>query len=490
MNKAPQLRIKFSHRGETNFVFVKEEDLSFSLIVKEFQKEYDDFQLTDYKLLWKDAEGDWITITETNDAWKYLKEVVEQGHKRIHIKTRITDAVFLNSSPETSSQNQTCVSSLISKHSRVTYSLSELKSYLVELEIVTNIVIVTKPTPELVKHTKLVAIWLLNKYENLTVYVGDTFKKNPAFNYKTLSSENPTTINRLKFWSQQNFPECVDLAVTLGGDGTVLYTSLLFQGKVPPILSFHLGSLGFLTVFNFGQFQETLTHIIDGNAVHANLRMRIKCTVYKRISNNLFADESVQLNKPVTSTCGLCLNDPDSDIENSCALTKCGVHHVLNELVVDRGANPNMVMLELFVDNIHLTTILADGLVIATATGSTAYSLSAGGSLIHPEMCAILVTQICPHTLTCRPMVIPGYKELRICVPSQARSTVWASFDGHHRVELNRGDSITITASDCPLPSICKDDQSKDWFNGLRRVLNWNERVPQKIFRSDSWDFE
>ncbi|ORX91618.1 ATP-NAD kinase, partial [Basidiobolus meristosporus CBS 931.73] len=353
---------------------------------------------------------------------------------------------------------------------------------------VTTIVIVTKPTPELVKHTKLVAVWLLEKYKNLTVYVGDTFKQNPAFSYETLSAESPTIVDRLKFWSRQDFPECVDLAVTLGGDGTVLYTSLLFQRKVPPILSFHLGSLGFLTVFNFGQFQETLGHIIDSQSIHANLRMRIKCTVYKRITNCVSDIENLTDPSSEPSICNLCLDDPVG--ENSCSLSKCGVHHVLNELVVDRGANPNMVMLELFVDNTHLTTILADGLVIATATGSTAYSLSAGGSLIHPEMCAILVTQICPHTLTCRPMVIPGYKELRICVPPQARSTAWASFDGHHRVELNRGDSITITASNYPLPSICKDDQSIDWFNGLRKVLNWNERQRQKPFHSDSWDIE
>ncbi|KAK9722076.1 hypothetical protein K7432_002963 [Basidiobolus ranarum] len=485
MNDPSQLRIKLSHRGDTNFVFIKEENLVFSLLVEQFQKEYNDFQLTDYKLLWKDFEGDWITITENNDAWRYLKEIVEQGHKRIHIKSRITDE---NSTPENCAKNRTCVSSLINRYSKVTNSISELKSYLVELEIVTDIVIVTKPTPELVKHTKLVATWLLKKYENLTVYVGDTFKNNSAFKYETIASESPAIVDRLKFWSHQDFPEYVDLAVTLGGDGTVLYTSLLFQRKVPPILSFHLGSLGFLTVFNFGQFQETLGHIIDSKSIHANLRMRIKCTVYKTIANSVPDIENLSNIESEPSLCNLCLDDPGA--EGGCALTKRGVHHVLNELVVDRGANPNMVMLELFVDNIHLTTILADGLVIATATGSTAYSLSAGGSLIHPEMCAILVTQICPHTLTCRPMVIPGYKELRICVPSQARSTAWASFDGHNRVELNRGDSITITASNYPLPSICKDDQSIDWFNGLRKVLNWNERQRQKPLHTDSWDLE
>jgi len=89
-------------------------------------------------------------------------------------------------------------------------------------------------------------------------------------------------------------------------------------------------------------------------------------------------------------------------------------------------------------DEHHLTTVQADGLTISTPTGSTAYSLSAGGSLVHPQIPAILITPICPHTLSFRPMLLPDSMELRICVPYNSRSTAWASFDGRGRVELKR----------------------------------------------------
>ncbi|KAJ3265234.1 hypothetical protein HDU76_012078, partial [Blyttiomyces sp. JEL0837] len=132
---------------------------------------------------------------------------------------------------------------------------------------------------------------------------------------------------------------------------------------------------------------------------------------------------------------------------------------ILNDLVVDRGPSAFMSQLELFVDDKHLTTAQADGLVIATPTGSTAYSLSAGGSIVHPEVPSILVTPICPHTLSFRPMLLPDGIELKVQVPRDSRATAWASFDGRHRTELKQGDFITITMSRFPMPTICAEDQ-------------------------------
>lgn len=154
---------------------------------------------------------------------------------------------------------------------------------------------------------------------------------------------------------------------------------------------------------------------------------------------------------------------------------------ILNDLVVDRGPSPYVSQLELFgkyaellfftlglivilpADEHHLTTVQADGLCIATPTGSTAYSvschrlprlnkmltnplqLSAGGSLVHPEIPSILITPLCPHTLSFRPMLLPDSMELRICVPFNSRSTAWASFDGRGRVELKRELHLALT---------------------------------------------
>jgi len=129
-----------------------------------------------------------------------------------------------------------------------------------------------------------------------------------------------------------------------------------------------------------------------------------------------------------------------------------------------------------------MTTVQADGLTVSTPTGSTAYSLSAGGSLVHPEIPALLITPICPHTLSFRPMLLPDSMELRICVPYNSRSTAWASFDGRGRVELKQGDHIKVTASKYPFPTVCADKQSTDWFHSISRTLKWNERQRQKSF--------
>lgn len=155
---------------------------------------------------------------------------------------------------------------------------------------------------------------------------------------------------------------------------------------------------------------------------------------------------------------------------------------ILNDLVVDRGPSPFVSMLEVFADNNHLTTAQADGLCISTPTGSTAYSLSAGGSLVYPDIPAILITPICPHTLSFRPMLLPDSMELRIAVPYHSRSNAWASFDGRGRIEIKRGDHIKVTASPYPFPTVYPEDQPNPWFDSVSRTLNWNQRQKQKSF--------
>ncbi|KAJ3029288.1 UNVERIFIED_CONTAM: NAD(+) kinase [Siphonaria sp. JEL0065] len=230
----------------------------------------------------------------------------------------------------------------------------------------------------------------------------------------------------------------IDLVVTLGGDGTVLYTSSLFQNRVPPIVPFHLGSLGFLTVFKHSTYEAVMNDILDGKPQHMNLRMRLQADVYQR---DVSISDSSDLGDLVFS------------------------RKVLNEVVVDRGVNSTMVNLDLFFsgDGDHISTVLADGLVIATPTGSTAYNLSAGGPLVHPSKSSVLVTPICPHTLTARPMILPSSLDLTLSLSHNARSTAWISFDGRDRFELGQGNSVVIrTAVSSPFPSICRESSSKD----------------------------
>lgn len=307
---------------------------------------------------------------------------------------------------------------------------------------------------------------------------------------------------QLRYWTAEmcgSSPHLFDFVVTLGGDGTVLFTSWLFQRIVPPVLPFALGSLGFLTNFDFAQHRTVMESAIE-SGIRVNLRMRFTCTVYRAV-NQLEGEKRKAIKRAETGEI-LMKGLGKAGWE---ALECGGTHHaemltgkekqimcfttrpvesfeVINDLVVDRGPSPYVSLLELFADDDHLTTVQADGLCISTPTGSTAYSLSAGGSLVHPEIPSILITPLCPHTLSFRPMLLPDSMELRICVPFNSRSTAWASFDGRGRIELKQGDHITVTASKYPFPTVCADTQSTDWFSAISRTLNWNQREKQKSF--------
>ena len=147
--------------------------------------------------------------------------------------------------------------------------------------------------------------------------------------------------------------------------------------------------------------------------------------------------------------------------------------HVLNEVVLDRGPSAYMSQLELFVNSNHLTTIQADGVVLSTPTGSTAYSLSAGGSLVHPDVPSILLSPICPHSLSFRPMLLPDSSEIKLQVPLDSRYSVWASFDGKHRIELTRGDYVIVTRSRYPMMTITSSGLGRSWFQSISRCLHW-----------------
>lgn len=158
-----------------------------------------------------------------------------------------------------------------------------------------------------------------------------------------------------------------------------------------------------------------------------------------------------------------------------------------------------MSALEIFGDGDHFTTVQADGVCVATPTGSTAYNLAAGGSLCHPDNPVILLTAICAHTLSFRPIILPDTVVLRVGVPYDARTSSWASFDGKERygssvgtrsmlicarVELNAGDYVTISASRFPFANVMQSKSaSEDWIASISRTLNWNSRERQKSFK-------
>lgn len=199
----------------------------------------------------------------------------------------------------------------------------------------------------------------------------------------------------------------IDVMVCIGGDGTVLHLASVCQHDMPPVMSVSAGSLGFVTSFDLDEFYHKFESLMTkiNEPFDISLRMRLRVRVFRD-----GADE------PVTTQL------------------------VLNELLVGRGASPFMANLEAFVDDEFLTVVQADGILLATPTGSTAYSLSAGGSMCTPTVPAMLFTPICPHSLSFRPVLFPDSSTVILKVPEDSRGTCAGALNAepgivHMRIE-------------------------------------------------------
>lgn len=296
----------------------------------------------------------------------------------------------------------------------------------------------------------------------------------------------------------------------LGGDGTLLYASLLFQKSVPPVMAFHLGSLGFLTPFQFDNFQEQVTNVLEGH-VALTLRSRLRCMISRKSLSGNDSPSSSGGDAPMVPEGQMVFNKTAAGAAAALTNGSTSQYHkqvnilVLNEVVIDRGPSPYLSNIDLYLDGKHITSVQGDGLIVSTPTGSTAYAVAAGASMIHPSVPAIMVTPICPHSLSFRPIVVPAGVELKvsgvvlinlskgtviemeiflfsfkISISPESRNTAWVSFDGRNRQELLHGDSLRVTTSIYPVPSICAQDQISDWFDSLAECLHWNVRKRQK----------
>lgn len=238
-------------------------------------------------------------------------------------------------------------------HSRLVQTATGVRNIAKQLQrrpikrAVKNIMIVTKARDNtLVLLTRELAQWLLRtpRYGSdvgVNVYVDAKLRHSKRFNAPSIIEDDPRFEDMLKYWTPDlcwSQPEKFDLVLTLGGDGTVLFTSWLFQRIVPPILSFSLGSLGFLTTFEFEKYKSHLNRIMGDEGMRVNLRMRFTCTVYRDTPNGHEMEEGEQF-------------------------------EVLNELVIDRGPSPYVSNLELYGDNELLTVVQADGCIFSTPTG-------------------------------------------------------------------------------------------------------------------------
>lgn len=354
---------------------------------------------------------------------------------------------------------------------------------------VRNVMIVTKARDNtLVALTRELAEFLLatpryGKDVGVNVWIDSKLRRSKRFDLESLLAQDQRFEEMVHFWTPSvclEKPELFDLVLTLGGDGTVLYTSWLFQRIVPPVLAFSLGSLGFLTNFDFKNYKDQLNRSVMGQeGMRVNLRMRFTCTVYRSAASSALPSSGASTTSVSTAASadgygggGTAEGGPQS------AKIEGETHEVLNELVIDRGPSSYISSLDLYANDSLLTRISADGIILSTPTGSTAYSLSAGGSLVHPDIPAILLTPICPHTLSFRPMLLNDDMALKVAIPSTGRGGAFVSFDGKGRVELGRGDEVVVRASQYPFPTVM--GQPLEWFDSISRTLRWNTRAAEQ----------
>jgi len=321
-----------------------------------------------------------------------------------------------------------------------------------------NVFIVKKRYEKDVADVMLKLAEFLVNEENINVFVEDALFNDPEEPQEVLSKLIDMNVKRISQEELALIP--LDFSVAIGGDGTIIWLSRLFPRRCPPVISVHMGSLGFLSAFAASEMVKNVQRLIYED-VSISLRSRLEAKIWKR-------------GKRVDQT-----------------------WTALNEVVVYRGKNSSLINCDLHIgkefgndinpsDFDPITRVQGDGLIVSTTTGSTAYSLSAGGSMTHPAIPCVVITPICPHTLSFRPVVVPDTSAVTIQVSADARGEVILAFDGKEDINLERGDFVVVTVSKYPVPSVCARSESHDWFRAIKESFNWNERKVQKALQSTS----
>ncbi len=223
-----------------------------------------------------------------------------------------------------------------------------------------------------------------------------------------------------------------DLTVVVGGDGTLLAAARSLGDRQVPILAINHGSLGFLTEVTLDEMYPALEQVLDGKFV-TDHRMMIDVGV-ERLGKRIAA------------------------------------YRALNDAVINKGTLARIIELEARVDDAYVSSFRSDGLIVATATGSTAYNLSAGGPIIFPTMTAMTVTPICSHTLTNRPIVLPGDVKVAITLKA-SQGEVHLTVDGQVGMPLKLGDRVLVERSQVMVQLVAPKD--KNYFDVLRGKLKW-----------------
>lgn len=286
--------------------------------------------------------------------------------------------------------------------------------------MIRSVGIVCKSIPEMVRTVvpPLVA-WLVAR--DITVHIEKQ-------THEHLVVEQPSV-------DREEIGEKIDLLVVLGGDGTLLSAARALHGKAVPILAVNLGGLGFMTSFTLEEMYPMLETVLSGD---------------HRITERMMLDAEVVHNGT---------REP-----RNCAL---------NDAVANKGALSRMLTFDVHVDKNHVGQYRADGLIVATPTGSTAYSLAAGGPVIQPDLEAFVITPICPHMLTNRPLVVPSEATIEVDFGA-ADEPAYLTLDGQIGFELAPSDRVVITKSSSRVRFV--RPVRKTYYEVLRSKLRWGER--------------
>ena len=249
-----------------------------------------------------------------------------------------------------------------------------------------------------------------------------------------VDTETASTLN-INGFPRSEIPSLSEIIIVLGGDGTMLSTCRLVADKGVPVLGINIGGLGFITEVQLDELYETMEKVLSGECP---IEERLMLTAQVRRLGELIAE-----------------------------------YIVLNEVVINKAALARIIDLETYVNQNYVTTFKADGLIISTPTGSTAYSLSAGGPILYPTLDNIIITPICSHTLTNRAMVLPGDSIIKVILRSPTER-VYLTMDGQVGFSVMQNDVIEV--SKAPFKTRLLIPCDRDYFHILRTKLKWGER--------------
>lgn len=250
----------------------------------------------------------------------------------------------------------------------------------------------------------------------------------------SLSDTGNLSDEKVVLKKEENLFDEAELVIVLGGDGTMIHTAHLLNGRDIPVLGVNLGTLGFLTEVSLDEMKKAIDRVLAGE-YSITRRCMLRATLHR--------GEMEVISRVV-----------------------------LNDAVINKGALARILRLEAYTKHGMMTSYRADGLIISTPTGSTAYNMAAGGPVLYPTMDALIMTPICPHTFANRPVVLPDSEELLIEL-IEANGEVYLTLDGQEGVQMLEGDRLEVSKAHITLSLI--ESPSSDYFHILRHKLGWGQ---------------